>query len=88
MVSCRGTFHAIGPLEPLEVAPVMDDSGERKVAASSDPSDEIFFRSFLARIVLILRVKTVMGISGSASIVSVYSLAAVASTGFCRCQYR
>jgi hypothetical protein len=88
MVSWRGTFYAMGRLEPLEVAPVMDDSGERNVATSSEPTEVLLFFSFLARIVLILRVKTVMGMSGSASTVSVYIFAAVASAGFCLCQYR
>ncbi len=72
MVSWSGTFQAIGPLALFEVVPVMDDSGDRKVAASSDPTDGVCFLIFFARIVSIFLVKTVIGMSGSSNTVSAY----------------
>jgi hypothetical protein len=83
MVSSGGVFQAIGPLELFDIAPVMEDSGDKKVAASSDPTEGVGFLILFANmLVSIFLVKTVIGMSGSSNTVSEYIFVAYASAGF------
>ena len=65
--NCSGSFQAMAFVDVLDVSPVIEESGDN---TDSETEEFDFFLIFLARMVSMFLVKTVIGIAGSARILA------------------